>query len=139
MLVRSIVQPIVSGVGAIINVLPTENLLAYYEMVDGSVVDTVGLSVADYALVDETVRDIFFVDSSTLRDTEDAYELARLSEYLNLDTMIGGNGMLILGEVGTSRYILNKWLVYVGEPEVAQTIYGKYYNSDHYINTENYT
>jgi hypothetical protein len=92
--------------------LPTENLI--FKMLEGSMVDSIGLSVADYDNVDSTVRDIFFEDSSTIRDIADAYALAIASPYLNLGTMVGNNTQVALYSAETSRTTLDNALSFLG-------------------------
>ena len=89
----------------------TENLLALFDA-DG--VDSVGLSVDDYASVDEYIRDIFFEDESTLRDGAAARTLALASPLLNVDTMISSGDTVYLYSYGTSRTITDSVVDYVG-------------------------
>lgn len=78
-------------------------------------VDTIGLSTNDYANVDASVRDIFFVDESTLVDTETAYATALASPLLNEGTMIGTEAKgVVLYAAGTDRTTLNRALRYFG-------------------------
>lgn len=85
--------------------LPKSGLLAYYR--DG--VDTIGLSVSDYANVDPLYQSIFFIDESTLRPIADAYDLALASPLLNTTTMIGNSSKgVALYDKDTSSDILTK-------------------------------
>lgn len=68
--------------------IPKVGLLSYIKAGDG-LTDTIGLSVDDYRSVDESVRDIFFIDASTVRPVTDAHALAMESPLLNLGTMCG--------------------------------------------------
>lgn len=95
--------------------LPDEDILSYIRTINGTLTNIIGLSVDDYSSVDPTLRDIFFIDASTLRLAADAYALAIASPLLNTGEMLGDEykRVVLLYADGTSQTILDKatsWL-----------------------------
>jgi len=93
------------------NGLPQQGLLAYFR----GGIDTIGLSVSDYADIDPALRSLFFSDAETKRDDADILPLAFSSDELNLGTMIGIEGeFLVLYQKDANASILDRALKYAG-------------------------
>jgi len=69
-------------------------------------VDTIGLSASDYLLIDPALRSIFFVDSTTLRDTAEALTIALASPLLNAEGLIGKTGYVVLYQASSTEETL---------------------------------
>lgn len=115
---HSALLPYVSGAGSgemTGQPIPNKSQLAAYFKKDTSGVmkDSIGLSTADYLSIDASVRDIFFIDASTVRPAAGAYALAMESPFLNTGTMVGNSNILALYQHDTDDTVLVRALKYV--------------------------
>jgi hypothetical protein len=101
--------------------------LIFYAKAPG-MVDSIGLSAAAlWAALPAELRSIFCVDENNRRDVDDAYALARVSEYLNMGEMVGrgeGRGVAVYTD-GTDSAILLKACKYFNV-----TFGEQYYDTD---------
>lgn len=91
--------------------LPPGATALWRKNADGSMTEYIGLSTADYAAVDESIRGNFFSAPDTKRSDAAIIALAYADPLLNAGTMIGViDEILALYPAGTSEAVLNKAL-----------------------------
>ena len=104
-------------------------------------VDSIGLSVSDYANIGDTLQPVFFSDpiTSILRTYDELSDILEALPSINLENAVGitVKGWAIY-DITTSRYTLNVALTWFGLVDVAVLIPDRYLNTDHYFNVDNY-
>jgi hypothetical protein len=119
--------------------VPSEGLLLF---VDPSEVDSISLSVADYANVGSDLQSAMYTDSThpiVFANFTALWDVLSILGNFNLLNYMGTElkGLAIY-EDDTSRTVLNRALRWFGLDEVEPTITDKYLNTDHYFNVGNY-
>ena len=79
-------------------------------------VDSIGLSISDYALVDPTLQSLFYANANTLRDMETIVSNIKASAHLNNGTELIGTELkgYALYADGTDASVLSKAIKYFG-------------------------
>lgn len=105
------------------NTLPSAGLL--FKALAPGLIDTIGLSVSDYLLVPEELRDIFYIDPLTRRSDVDTLARIKISPYLNISELVGcSQKVFALYADGTALATLQRACRYAG------VVYGTYYGAD---------
>ena len=109
------------------NGIPNRSQVLFYSR---GLVDTVGLSTADYASIDTNLQPIFFSNSTTMRSAAEILERIKFSQYLNISELVGKSqkGFALYID-GTTEATLIKACRYLG------CTYGVNYGADFDGNT----
>ena len=110
--------------------------------VDPSEVDSIGVSVSDYASVGSDLQSAMYTDSThpiVFADFDALWDVLSILPNFNLLNYMGTElkGIAIY-EDDTTRYVLNRALRWFTLDEVEPTITDKYLNTDNYTDVENY-
>lgn len=90
---------------------PRTGLLFYAR---SNLTDSIGVLSTSYAQVDPAIRDLFYSAVDTPYDVATCYANALASPLLNIGTMIGKDGVVLLYADGTAQTILDRALKYCG-------------------------
>jgi len=118
---------------------PSEGLLLF---VDPSEVDSISLSVADYANVGADLQAAMYTDSThpiVFDDFSALWDVLSILGNFNLENYMGTETKgIAIYEDDTSRAVLNRALRWFGLDQVEPAITEKYLNTGNYTDLENY-